>query len=90
MSHATPIFTAFFTSEILNFGFLSMKESLNIPKSVLIEYKWAKGNEFSRRLKTLGCWEIPNWTKRDFTCNFSQINFDGMENFSLILEDLVK
>ena len=32
-----------------------------MPRSDLLEYKWAKGNVISQRLKALGCWEIPDW-----------------------------
>ena len=39
------------TSKILKFGFLSMKDSLHIPGSALLEYKWAKKESFFQSLK---------------------------------------
>ena len=53
------IFSNFFTSEMLKFAFLSMKELFYMPGSVLVEYKWAKMETFFRTPKTVRCPEVP-------------------------------
>ena len=47
------------TSEILKFGFLSMKELLYMPKSDLFEYKWANLESFFETPKSVRCTEMP-------------------------------
>ena len=51
-----PFFTAFFTSEILKFDFLRMKESLFMPRSVLLDLECSKGSRMlgNTRLETSG------------------------------------
>ena len=53
------IFRAIFTSKILKFGLLSMKESLYMPGSDLLEYKWAKMESFFQSPKSVRCTEMP-------------------------------
>ena len=49
-----PFFIAFFTSEILKFDFLRVKESLYMPRSVLLDLEWLKGSRMlgNTRLET--------------------------------------
>ena len=54
-----PFFTAFFKSEILEYGFLSMKESLYMPRIDLLEYKLAKMEYFLETPKPVQCTEMP-------------------------------
>ena len=51
------------TSKILKFGLLSMKESLYMPGSDLLEYKWAKKESFFQSPKSVRCTEMP-WAWR--------------------------
>ena len=52
------IFRAIFTSKILKFGLLSMKESLYMPGSDLLGYKWAKKESFFQSPKSVRCTEM--------------------------------
>ena len=51
------------TSKIMKFGLLSMKESLYMPGSDLLEYKWAKMESFFQSPKSVRCTEMP-WAWR--------------------------
>ena len=52
-------FTAFFTSKILKFGFVSMKEPFYVPESYLVKYKWAKMESFFQTPKSVRPTEKP-------------------------------
>jgi len=56
-SHA-HFFTDFFTSEILKFGVLGMKEPFYVSGSGLVEYKWAKRESFFQTPKSVRCTEM--------------------------------
>ena len=47
------------TSKIIKFGLLNMKESLYMPGSDLLEYKWEKMESFFQSPKSVRCTEMP-------------------------------
>ena len=47
------------TSKIIKFGLLSMKESLYMPESDLVKYKWAKMESFFQIPKSVRPTEKP-------------------------------
>ena len=48
------------TSKIHKFGLLSMNESLYMPKSDLVKYKWAKMESFFQSPKSVRRTEVPS------------------------------